>query len=152
LPTFGPPTTAPELVELDAPSPGAGQVLVRLEAAPINPSDLLLIAGRYGVRPALPAALGSEGVGRLVAAGAGVDPNRVGERVLIVPGPEHGTWRELTVVDQRNVVRVDPEADPHQLAMVGVNPVTADRLLSGFTTLTPGAWVGQTGANSGAGH
>lgn len=54
LRAFGKPTTAPELIESVAPEPGAGQVLVALEAAPINPSDLLLISGRYGYRPALP--------------------------------------------------------------------------------------------------
>jgi NADPH:quinone reductase-like Zn-dependent oxidoreductase len=53
--TFGKPTVAPELIESDPPEPTPGQVLVALEAAPINPSDLLLIRGRYGHRPALPA-------------------------------------------------------------------------------------------------
>jgi hypothetical protein len=42
---FGKPTMAPELVESEAPEPAAGQVVVALEAAPINPSDLLLIRG-----------------------------------------------------------------------------------------------------------
>ena len=59
LPAFGKPTTAPELIETEAPQPRAGQLLVALEASPINPSDLLLIRGFYGHRPALPAALGS---------------------------------------------------------------------------------------------
>jgi NADPH:quinone reductase-like Zn-dependent oxidoreductase len=39
-----------------------------MEAAPINPADFLLAAGWYGVQPALPAPLGAEGVGRVVAA------------------------------------------------------------------------------------
>ena len=43
LKAFGKPTTAPELIESDPPKPAPGQVLVALEAAPINPSDLLLI-------------------------------------------------------------------------------------------------------------
>ena len=82
---FGKPTIAPELIESDPPEPAAGQVLVALEAAPINPSDLLLIRGWYGHRPALPAALGTEGVGRIVGVGSDVDPVRIGERVLILP-------------------------------------------------------------------
>jgi hypothetical protein len=40
LRTFGKPTTAPELVGSEAPEPGARQVLVALEAAPINPSPV----------------------------------------------------------------------------------------------------------------
>ena len=81
---FGKPTTAPELIEAAPLEPGAGRVLVALEAAPINPSDLMLITGRYGVRPPLPAALGAEGVGRIVAVGPTVDLVRIGERILIV--------------------------------------------------------------------
>ena len=152
LQAYGKPTTAPELVETEAPEPGAGQVLVALEAAPINPSDLLLITGRYGHRPALPAPLGAEGVGRIVAAGAGVDPVRIGERVLVVPTLEAGTWQDRTVIDQGDAIPVDPEADVLQLAMLGINPMTADLLLRRFTDLQPGAWVGQTGANSAVGR
>lgn len=152
LRAFGKPATAAELVEAEPPTPGAGQVLVALEAAPINPSDLLLIAGHYGVRPRLPAALGAEGVGRILAVGSTVDPSRLGERVLVVPTLEHGTWRDQTVIDEGNVVPVDPAADARQLSMLGINPLTADLLLRRFTDLAPGAWVGQTGANSAVGR
>jgi NADPH:quinone reductase-like Zn-dependent oxidoreductase len=47
-------------------------------------------------RPPLPAALGAEGVGRIVAVGPRVDPVRIGERILIVPTLEHGTWQDQT--------------------------------------------------------
>ncbi len=152
LRAFGKPTTAPELIEAAPLEPGAGQVLVALEAAPINPSDLLLITGRYGVRPPLPAALGAEGVGRIVAVGPTVDPVRIGERILIVPTLEHGTWQDQTVINEGAAVPVDPKADPLQLSMLGINPLTADLLLRRFTDLAPGAWVGQTGANSAVGR
>jgi NADPH:quinone reductase-like Zn-dependent oxidoreductase len=149
---FGKPTTAPELIESDPPEPETGQVLVALEAAPINPSDLLLIRGRYGHRPALPAALGTEGVGRIIAVGPGVEPDRIGERVLIVPTLQHGTWQDQVAIDQGDAIPVDPAADVLQLAMLGVNPITADLLLRSFVDLPPDAWVGQTGANSAVGH
>ena len=152
LRAFGKPTTAPELIESVAPEPGAGQVLVALEAAPINPSDLLLISGRYGYRPALPAPLGAEGVGRIVAVGPAVDPVRIGDRVLIIPTLEHGTWQDQTVIDEGSAIPVDPAADALQLAMLGINPLTADLLLRRFVELPPGAWVGQTGANSAVGR
>lgn len=152
LRAFGKPTTAPELIESVAPEPGAGQVLVALEAAPINPSDLLLISGRYGYRPDLPAPLGAEGVGRIVAVGPAVDPVRIGERVLIIPTLEHGTWQDQTVIDEGSAIPVDPAADVLQLAMLGINPLTADLLLRRFVELPPGAWVGQTGANSAVGR
>jgi NADPH:quinone reductase-like Zn-dependent oxidoreductase len=152
LRAFGKPATALDLIETAPPAPAAGQVLVAVEAAPINPSDLLLITGGYGVRPTLPAALGAEGVGRIVAVGPAVDPVRIGERVLIVPTLEHGTWQDRTVIDARDAVPVDAKADALQLAMLGINPLTADLLLRTFIDLAPGAWVGQTGANSAVGR
>ncbi|WP_327097536.1 zinc-dependent alcohol dehydrogenase family protein [Nocardia vinacea] len=152
LRAFGKPTTAPELIESEAPEPGPGQLLVALEAAPINPSDLLLIRGHYGHRPALPATLGSEGVGRIVAVGAGGDPARIGERVMIVPTLKHATWQDQIAIDEDDAIVVDPAADVLQLAMLGVNPMTADLLLRSFVDLAPGAWVAQTGGNSAVGR
>ena len=148
LSSFGEPTDVVELAEIDPPDPGPGQLEVAIEAAPINPSDLMLIRGIYGVRPELPAALGAEGVGRVIGVGPGVDPARVGERVLLVPTLEQGTWRERTVVDERNAVTVDADGDPLQLAMLGINPITAYCLLHDYVKLAPGAWVAQTGASS----
>ncbi len=148
LSSFGAPTDVVELAEVDPADPGPGQLAVSIEAAPINPSDLNLIRGIYGVRPDLPAALGAEGVGRVVAVGDGVDPSRVGTRVLIVPTLEQATWREQSVLDERNAVPVDPDGDPLQLAMLGINPITAYCLLHGYVKLAPGAWVAQTGASS----
>ena len=148
LSRFGAPTEVVELAEFDPADPGPGQLAVSIEAAPINPSDLNLIRGVYGVRPDLPAALGAEGVGRVIAVGDGVDRSYVGTRVLIIPTLEQATWREQTVLDERNAVPVDLHGDPLQLAMLGVNPVTAYCLLHGYAKLAPGAWVAQTGASS----
>jgi len=149
---FGKPSTAPELIESETPEPGAGQVLVALEAAPINPSDVLLIRGLYGHRPTLPAALGTEGVGRIVAVGAAVDPARIGERVLIIPTLKHATWQDQIAIDEDDAIAVDPAADVLQLAMLGVNPVTADLLLRRFVDVPLGGWVGQTAGNSAVGR
>ncbi|MDB5067954.1 MAG: trans-2-enoyl-CoA reductase [Chloroflexi bacterium] len=152
LPAFGPPAEATELVDVESPAPGRGEVAVAIEAAPINPSDLLLIAGTYGYRPHLPAALGAEGVGRIVAVGDGVDATRVGERVTIIPNFKQGTWREQAIVDAGDVVSVDRDADPLQLSMIGINPITAHVLLHDFASLQQGAWVAQTGAASAVGR
>jgi NADPH:quinone reductase-like Zn-dependent oxidoreductase len=146
--SFGSPADVVELAEIERADPGPGQLAVAIEAAPINPSDLTLIKGVYGVRPELPAALGAEGVGRVIAVGDGVDASRVGERVLVVPTLEQATWRQQTVLDERNAVPVDGDGDPLQLAMLGINPLTAYCLLHGYVKLAPGAWVAQTGASS----
>ena len=150
LSRFGAPTDVVELAEVDPADPGPGQLAVALEAAPINPSDLMLIKGVYGVRPELPAAPGAEGVGRVIAVGDGIDASRIGERVLVVPTLEQATWREQTVLDERNAVPVDADGDPLQLAMLGINPITAYCLLHVYVNLAPGAWVAQTGADMGS--
>lgn len=148
---FGRPESAVQLVECEAPLPEPGQVLVAMEAAPINPSDLLLIRGRYGHRPALPAELGAEGVGRIIGVGTAVATSRIGERVLIVPALRHGTWQDQVAVAAEDAIPVDPDADALQLAMLGINPMTADLLLRSFVDLPAGAWVGQTAGNSAVG-
>jgi NADPH:quinone reductase-like Zn-dependent oxidoreductase len=146
--SFGSPTDVVELAEVEPADPGRGQLAVAIEAAPINPSDLTLMKGVYGVRPELPASAGAEGVGRIIAVGDGVDASRIGERVLIIPTLEQATWREQTVLDERNAVPLDLDGDPVQLAMLGINPITAYCLLHGYVKLAPGAWVAQTGASS----
>src|SRR5260370_36876493 len=94
LSSFGEPTDVVELSEIAPRDPGPAQLAVSMEAAPINPSDLNLIRGIYGVRPELPSGLGAEGVGRVIAVGDGVDPSRVGTRVLVVPTLAQGACRE----------------------------------------------------------
>ena len=63
-----------DCVELDdVGAPEADEVVVEIEAAPINPADLLIIEGRYPGPETLPAGLGIEGVGRVTAADEPVD-------------------------------------------------------------------------------
>jgi NADPH:quinone reductase-like Zn-dependent oxidoreductase len=70
---FGNPAEVVKVVDLpDVGAPAAGEAVLALEASPINPYDLVMIAGGYGYRPRLPAIMGTEGVGRVVAVGAGV--------------------------------------------------------------------------------
>lgn len=145
---------ASAVLQLDAstvPRLSADELLVQMEAAPINRSDFMLIEGKYGVRPSFPYNIGSEGVGRVIETG---ERARFldGKRVLILPTHEQGIWAERTVVYRRNVVQVDAAADPLQLAMLGINPATAYLLLKQYTHLMPGDWVGQTAANAAMGQ
>jgi len=70
--------------------PGSNQVLVKMLAAPINPADINLIQGTYGVTPSLPAVGGSEGVGIVEKAGSGVKGLKVGDHVIPTK-PSFGT-------------------------------------------------------------
>ena len=110
LTAFAPPAESVRLVEVPGPRPGPDQVLVAVEAAAINPSDFLIITGRYGALPALPARLGAEGVGVVVEVGSDVDSGRIGERVLLTsstligvpwktaPGCAHALMRWSTAI------------------------------------------------------
>ncbi len=152
LVAFGEPSEAVELNTISEPVLGPEDVLVSMEAAPINPSDFLLVRGIYGVRPALPFALGAEGVGRVTRTGSMVAAALRGKRVLILPTYEQGTWAEQVVVPVRNLVPMSDEADPLQLSMIGINPATAYLLLNRYVSLMPGDWIGQTAANSAMGQ
>ncbi len=67
----------------DVGKPAAGEVVIAVEASPINQNDLLMIVGGYGYRPRLPAIMGTEGVGRIVAVRAGVKHLKEGDRALV---------------------------------------------------------------------
>jgi hypothetical protein len=126
--TFGEPGIVLELADLpEPPAPAAGPVLIGVEHAPINMTDLYLIQGVYPVRPSLPSIVGNERAGRVLAIGRGVDHLKVGDRVLV---PLYSfSWRERPVAPAARLSAL-PEADPRQLAMLGINPPTAALLLS----------------------
>lgn len=133
-------------------SPGVDEVVVEVEAAPINGADLLFAAGWFGVYPDVPAPLGAEGVGRVIQAGSDVHPALVGQRVIILPTFHHGTWATRTVVPATKVIPVPEQADALQLAMLAVNPAAAYALLNDYVALRPGDWIGLNLANSAVGH
>src|SRR5216684_5404669 len=147
---FGNPAEVLKLVDIpDVGAPSEGEVVIALEASPINMSDLLMISGRYGYRPKLPRIVGAEGVGRVVAVGGGVTHLKEGDRTLVpYPSP---AWAERIKADGS---RLRPLAggDIHQLAMLGINPATAYLLLTEYVALPSGAWVIHNSANSGVGR
>src|SRR5256884_3204800 len=147
---FGNPAEVMKLVDIpDVGAPGEGEVVIALEASPINMSDLLMISGRYGYRPKLPSVMGTEGVGRVIAVGSGIKHLKQGARTLVpCPGP---AWAERIKVNASRL-RPLPGGDVNQLAMLGINPPTAYLMLTGFVTLPSGSWVIQNSANSGVGR
>jgi NADPH:quinone reductase-like Zn-dependent oxidoreductase len=149
---YGEPSDVIELNTVSEPALGEEDVLISMEAAPLNPSDFLFVRGFYGVRPAFPSPIGAEGVGRVAKTGSKVDVGLRGKRVLILPTYEQGTWADQVVVPVRNIVPMSDEPDPLQLSMIGINPVTAYLLLNRYVSLIPGDWIGQTAANSAMGQ
>ncbi|MBL8300095.1 MAG: zinc-dependent alcohol dehydrogenase family protein [Rhodanobacteraceae bacterium] len=137
------------VVDLVLPPLAAGQVLIEVLAAPINPSDVLTLTGQYGLLPPLPAVGGNEGVGRVVGLGSGVEPSWSGRAVLLPVGS--GTWRTHMIAEAKGLIALPDGVDPQQLSMLAINPPTALLMLSDFVTLQPGDWVIQNAANSAVG-
>src|SRR6185312_16030340 len=152
LVAHGEPSDVIKLNTVSEPALGQEDVLISMEAAPINPSDFLFVRGLYGVRPAFPSPVGAEGVGRVAKIGSEVDVALQGKRVLIIPTYEQGTWANQVVAPVRNIVPMSDEADPLQLSMIGINPVTAYLLLNRYVSLMPGDWIGLTAANAAVGQ
>jgi NADPH:quinone reductase-like Zn-dependent oxidoreductase len=151
LTAYGNPIEGLKFVDIPEPdAPGANQVLIGVEFSPLNQSDLLLARGIYASRPALPTVIGNEGVGRVLAAGPGVQNVKVGDRVL--PPLSSFTWRERMVISADGLFALPPDADPQQLSMLAINPPTSALLLSEYVNLKPGDWVVQNSANSGVGR
>ena len=88
---LGPPTDVLSLVDRPPRPPGPGEVQVEVLSAPIHNADCLQIMGLYGRSPSLPATPGGEGVGRVIAVGAGVEHLSVGTTVFITAG---STWAQ----------------------------------------------------------
>jgi NADPH:quinone reductase-like Zn-dependent oxidoreductase len=150
---IGEPAEVLELVEFQAPAPGPGEVLVEVEAATINASDFLYISGRYFITPQPPADVGGEGVGRVLAVGPGADESLVGARVLLLPTYRHGTWATHVVAAITDIVVVPDDVDVVQLAMIGINPMTALAMLRNYGDPSmPDRWIGQTAGNSAVGE
>jgi trans-2-enoyl-CoA reductase len=118
-------------------------------AAPINPADLNVIVGTYGELPPLPATIGNEGAGEILALGPGVENLRIGQKILPLA---FGTWTSELILPAKNAIPLPDEIDIHQAAMLTVNPATAWRLLHDFASLQPGDWIAQNATNSGVGR
>ncbi|HYL65274.1 MAG TPA: NADPH:quinone reductase, partial [Candidatus Methylomirabilis sp.] len=95
----------PEVLKLDeipTPKPGAGQVLVRVHAAGVNPYDTYMRAGTYAVKPPLPYTPGSDAAGTIEAVGDGVKNVKVGERVYTAKTVS-GAYAEYAVALEEQV-------------------------------------------------
>jgi NADPH:quinone reductase-like Zn-dependent oxidoreductase len=147
LTAYGNPAQNLKMVEVAEPNPPpAGEVLVRMEYAPINDSDLLLANGIYLLKPKLPSVIGGEGAGIVEAIGPGVTSVKAGDRVTIPFGTF--TWSEKVLAPAEGLFVVPASIDAKTAAMLNVNPTTAVLLLNEFVTLKPGDWIVLNAANS----
>ena len=145
---FGKPLEVLRLEEVELPPLQSGEVRLKMLAAPVNPADLNLIEGTYGVKPPLPAVPGIEGCGEVLeSASPDFSP---GDRAIILR--RAGSWASQVQVEAEHLFKLPPSIDPQQAAMLKVNPATAWRLLTGFEKPAAGGWIVQNAANSAVGR
>ena len=116
------------LREIPVPRPQAGQVLVRMAASPINPSDLGSLSGlSYSGKRQFPFTPGLEGSGTVIEAGEGLMPRLLnGRRVACIPPlTGDGTWAEYMVTSAASCIPLNKNVSMEQGAMLIVNPLSA---------------------------
>lgn len=145
---FGKPEQVLRLEGLELPPLAEGEVRLRMLAAPVNPADLNLIEGTYGVKPPLPAVPGIEGCGEVVESRS--PEFQAGDRAIVLR--RAGSWATHVQIAGEHLFKLPPGIDPLQGAMLKVNPATAWRLLTGFGQPAPGSWIVQNAANSAVGR
>ncbi|WP_394835139.1 NAD(P)-dependent alcohol dehydrogenase [Pendulispora rubella] len=134
------------LAERPQPSPGPGQLLLRMRAAALNYRDLSVLRGEYASLP-LPVIMGSDGVGEVVAVGAGVTKFALGDRVLLLyitnwidgappeenmrrlGGPLDGTFAEYVVIQEDGAVHAPAHLSDVEAATLPVAGLTAWHML-----------------------
>lgn len=148
-------TDKPETVaasEVSKPTPGSGEVLVAVEAAAINPSDLVNIRGGFP-QTKLPRILGRDFAGRVVEG----PPHLLGREVWGSGGGDLGYTRDGThaqfIALPENAIALRPSAlSSEQASSVGIPFVIAWNSLVQRAQLTRGAWVLISGAAGAAGN
>lgn len=138
------------LEEVPDPKPGPGQVLVRVEAAGVNPVDTYIRSGAYAQKPTLPYTPGSDAGGVVEAVGMGNTAAAPGDRVYTVRTLT-GAYAELALCDQSQVRPLPENASFAQGAAIGVPYGTAYRALFQRAHALPGETVLIHGASGGVG-
>src|SRR5689334_24857653 len=111
-----------QIEEVDRPEPGPGEVLVRVHASGVNPTDYKARSG------AVPRPIDEfqvphqDGAGVIESVGEGVDPSRIGQRVwlMLAAAGRYGTAGELCVVPQEQALPLSDAASFELGASLGV--------------------------------
>ncbi len=116
----------PEIRQMQVPVPSKGEVLVKMDSSPVNPSDLMFLRGLY-TKKELPVIPGFEGSGIVVATGNDFFARRLlGKRVsCFAPRDGNGTWAEYMLTTYTMAVPLGKSMDIEQASMLMVNPLSA---------------------------
>jgi NADPH2:quinone reductase len=143
----------PEVLKLEDvpdPQPGPGQVVVRVQAAGVNPVEAYIRTGTYASKPNLPYTPGSDAGGVVLSVGPGVKRVKPGDKVYVT-GSLTGTYAEQALCDETKVHGLPPNVTPEQGAAIGVPYGTAYRGLFLRAQPKPAETVLVHGATGGVG-
>jgi len=135
--------------EVPEPKPGAGEVLVEVEAAGVNFPDVLLSYGKYQFKPDPPFVPGGEAAGTVEAVGAGVTSVAPGDRVAATM--LHGAFAERIVVPELATVKVPEGIRAETAAATLLTYATTYHALVDRAALRPGETLLVLGAAGGVG-
>ena len=149
----GPAKEVLQIGELDTPEPGGGEILVRLAASGVNPSDT---KARLGGRPVKWPLIvpHSDGAGVVERVGAGVDSNWVGQRIWVYNGQwerPHGTAAEFIALPDNQVAPLPDSVSFQEGACLGIPAMTAHRCVF-FDGPVAGQTILVTGGAGAVGH
>ena len=119
---FGPPQTL-ERIEVDAPIPGANEVLITVGAAGVGFVDGLMVQGLYQVKPPLPYYPGSEFAGVVTQLGSDVSDLAVGDRVLGIAN--NGAFADQLTIAGHKLVKIPDNLSLEVAACFFINYATA---------------------------
>ena len=138
-----------QIVELPVEPPGPGQVRVRVRAAGVGSTDLVMLAGKYRYAPKIPLVPGYEVAGVVEAVGAGVTGFEVGHRVAALT--VYGGFAELLVREAEHFLPIPNGVSDRDAAAVILNYVTARQMIHRVAKVKPGQTALVTGAAGGVG-
>ena len=138
-----------KIEEVPAPSPSAGQILIRVRAVGVNPVDTYIRSGTYARKPELPYTPHADIAGTVEAVGSGVTRVKAGDRVYAFMTNAGGA--ELAIAEEWQVQRLPERATFQQGAAIGVPYTTAWRALFLKGDARPGETVLVHGASGGVG-
>lgn len=147
---FGNPKDVLKMEYKRVESPKDNEVLVRMLARPINPSDLIPIRGSYSHRISLPNIPGYEGVGIVEDVGPFVSKNLIGKRVLPLRG--EGTWQEFVKTSAELAVPIPDSINDFTASQMYINPVTAWVVCTEVLKLRPNDFLLVNACGSSIGH
>lgn len=138
-----------KLKELPTPEPRAGEVRVAIRAASLNFPDLLIVQGKYQVKPALPFVPGAEFAGVVDAVGEGVTAPKPGDPVAVIGAT--GGFATHACVPAAQVIPLPPGFDLEDAAAFAFTYGTSHHALVDRAALQPGETVLVLGAAGGVG-